>query len=110
MVFIARYRHTGGTKLNMPGILTVKTIEVTLANILVTVFSEIICFLLFYLSFSRRAAITLFSDFVWYFQIGPWLHRFWDWHDLLLSLKQVTSRQSNQLRVRPKGKICDGNL
>lgn len=46
MVFIARYRHTGGTKLNMPGILTVKTIEVTSANILVTVFSEIICFLL----------------------------------------------------------------
>ena len=52
MVFIARYRHTGGTKLNMPGILTVKTIEVTPASILVTVFSEIIC-VLFELSFSE---------------------------------------------------------
>ena len=109
MVFIARYRHTGGTKLNMPGILTVKTIEVTSANILVTVFSEIIVFVFFLKClFLSCAAISLFSVFVWYFQIGPRPRRFSDWHDLLLSLKQVTSRQSNQLRVRPKGKVCDG--
>lgn len=72
----------------MPGILTVKTIEVTSANILVTVFTNYV--------FSAFLFFPL-CVYVWYFQIGPWPRRFSDWHDLLLSLKQVTSRQSNQL-------------